>query len=73
VIEEGFNRGNLAALDDLFTPDFREHQRGFPTPALADEADDEAQALSLLRVAPGGGRPGIRPTAPAPTSASGGE
>jgi len=35
VIEEGFNRGDLAALDDLFTPDFREHQRGFPTPDLA--------------------------------------
>ena len=35
VIEEGFNRGNPTALDDLFTPDFREHQRGFPTPDLA--------------------------------------
>jgi len=35
VIEEGFNRGNLAALDDLFTPDFHEHQRGFPTADLA--------------------------------------
>lgn len=34
VIEEGFNGGNLTALDDLFTPDFREHQRGFPTPDL---------------------------------------
>jgi len=34
VIEQGFNRGNLTALDDLFTPDFREHQRGFPTPDL---------------------------------------
>ena len=35
VIEEGLNHGNLAALDDLCTPDFREHQRGFPTPDLA--------------------------------------
>jgi predicted ester cyclase len=35
AVEEGFNRGNLAALDDLFTPDFQEHQRGFPTPDLA--------------------------------------
>ena len=35
VVEEGFNRGNLAALDDLFAPGFREHQRGFPTPDLA--------------------------------------
>jgi predicted SnoaL-like aldol condensation-catalyzing enzyme len=35
VIEEGFNHGNLAALDDLFTPGSREHQRGFPAPDLA--------------------------------------
>ena len=35
VIEEGLNHGNLAALDNLCTPDFREHQRGFPTPDLA--------------------------------------
>jgi predicted ester cyclase len=35
VIEEGFNRGNLSALDELFAPDFREHQRGFATPDLA--------------------------------------
>jgi predicted ester cyclase len=35
VIEEGFNRGNLDALDDLFTADFHEHQSGFPTPDLA--------------------------------------
>ena len=35
VIEEGFNQGNLAALDEFFTLDFHEHQRGFPTPDLA--------------------------------------
>jgi len=35
MVEEGFNRGNLEALDAMFTPDFREHQRGFPTPDLA--------------------------------------
>jgi len=34
LIEEGFNRGNLEALDALVTPDFRENQRGFPTPDL---------------------------------------
>ena len=35
VIEQGFNRGNLDALDGLFTSDFQEHQSGFPTPDLA--------------------------------------
>lgn len=31
VIEEGFNKGNLAALDDLFHPDgIKEHQFGMP-------------------------------------------
>ena len=35
LIEEGFNRGNLEALDALVTLDFRENQRGFPTPDLA--------------------------------------
>ncbi len=35
VTEEGFNHGSLAALDDLFPPDIRECQRGFPTPDLA--------------------------------------
>jgi len=28
VIEEGFNRGNLTALESLFKPDFIEHQFG---------------------------------------------
>lgn len=28
IIEEGFSRGNLAALDDLVAPDMAEHQRG---------------------------------------------
>lgn len=35
LIEEGFNKGNLAALDVLFTPDFVEHQDGFISPDLA--------------------------------------
>jgi len=35
LIEEGFNRGNLEALDALVTSDFRENQRGFPSPDLA--------------------------------------
>jgi len=34
VIEEGYNRGNLAALDELFTPDFIEHQDGIFPPKL---------------------------------------
>src|SRR5689334_15484777 len=28
VIEEGFNKGNYAALDSLFAPDYQEHQFG---------------------------------------------
>ena len=29
LIEEGFNKGNLVALDELFAPNFVEHQDGF--------------------------------------------
>jgi len=32
MIEEGFNKGNLAALDELFAPNFIEHQDGFVPP-----------------------------------------
>src|ERR1700675_3735830 len=28
LIEEGFNQGNLAVVDELVAPDAREHQRG---------------------------------------------
>ena len=28
LIEEGFNQGNLAVVDELFAPEAREHQRG---------------------------------------------
>ena len=28
LIDEGFNEGNLAVVDELFAPDAREHQRG---------------------------------------------
>ena len=31
VIEEGFGRGNLDALNDCFTPTFEEHQFGNPS------------------------------------------
>jgi predicted ester cyclase len=31
VIEEGFNKGNYAALDALLAPDYREHQFGSKT------------------------------------------
>ena len=34
VIEEGFNQGNLSALDELFTANFREHQDGMLPPNL---------------------------------------
>lgn len=30
VIEEGFNKGNMAALDDCFAPDYVEHQFDLP-------------------------------------------
>ena len=32
LIEEGFNKGNLAALDELFARNFVEHQDGFVPP-----------------------------------------
>ena len=34
LIEEGFNRGNLAALDELFASNFIEHQDGFTPPNI---------------------------------------
>jgi steroid delta-isomerase-like uncharacterized protein len=34
MIEQGFNKGNLAALDELFAPDFIEHQDGFVPPNI---------------------------------------
>jgi len=30
VIEEGFNKGNMAALDDCFSPTYTEHQFDLP-------------------------------------------
>jgi predicted ester cyclase len=35
VIEAGFNQGDLAALDELFAPNFTEHQDGFVPPNVA--------------------------------------
>jgi predicted ester cyclase len=32
LIDEGFNKGNLPALDELFAPNFMEHQDGFVPP-----------------------------------------
>ena len=34
VIDEGFNKGNLDALDELFAPNFIEHQDGFMPPNI---------------------------------------
>ena len=31
LIEEGFNKGNLEALDDCFPPRYAEHQFGMPS------------------------------------------
>ena len=31
VIEEGFNKGNMAALDDCFAPTYTEHQFDLPS------------------------------------------
>lgn len=34
VVEDGFSRGDLDALDPLFAPDFQEHQPGMVPPDL---------------------------------------
>ena len=34
MIEEGFNKGNLVALDEFFAPNFIEHQDGFVPPNI---------------------------------------
>jgi predicted ester cyclase len=34
MIEEGWNKGNINALDELFTSEFVEHQDGFSPPNL---------------------------------------
>ncbi len=41
VIEEGFNKGNYAALDALFAPSYQEHQFGMKT-TLAGFKEDIA-------------------------------
>ena len=45
VIEEGFNKGNLEALDPLFAPNFQEHQAGMIPPNL----DGVKGAIAYLR------------------------
>jgi len=34
VIEEGYNKGNSNALDELFASDFADHQAGISPPTL---------------------------------------
>jgi len=34
LIDEGFNKGNLAAIDELFAPNFVEHQDGIMPPNI---------------------------------------
>ena len=46
VVEEGFNKGNLAALDELFAPDYQEHQFG-----LRPTLDGMKQDIQFLRTA----------------------
>jgi predicted ester cyclase len=44
LIEEGFGRGNLDALDDCFAPSFVEHQYGLPS-----TLDGLKQVIASLR------------------------
>jgi steroid delta-isomerase-like uncharacterized protein len=46
AIEEGWNRGNLAAIDELFAPDFVEHQAG-----IAPGRDGVKRSIRSLRAA----------------------
>ncbi len=46
VVEEGFNKGNLGALDALFAPDYQEHQFG-----LRPTLDGMKQDIQFLRTA----------------------
>ena len=34
VVDEGYNKGNLTALDQLFAPNFSDHQNGIQPPTL---------------------------------------
>lgn len=49
LIEEGFSKGNLAALDELFAPDFVEHQGGITPPNIEGV---KAAIVSLRRPFP---------------------
>ena len=47
LIEEGFSKGNLEALNDVFAPNFVEHQDGFVPP----NAEGVKGAIVSLRTA----------------------
>ncbi len=47
LIEEGFSRGNLAVVDEVFAPGFVEHQDGFVPP----NAEGVKGAIAFLRAA----------------------
>jgi len=47
LIEEGFNKGNLGVLNDVFAANFVEHQEGFVPP----NAEGVKGAIVSLRVA----------------------
>jgi predicted ester cyclase len=44
LIEEGFNKGNLAVVDEVFAPDSKEHQRG-----NHDGVEGAKEVISTLR------------------------
>jgi predicted ester cyclase len=44
LIEEGFNKGNLAVVDEIVSPDAKEHQRG-----NHDGADGTKEVINTLR------------------------
>ena len=46
AIDEGWNRGNLEAIDELFAPDFVEHQAG-----IAPGRDGVKGSIQVLRTA----------------------
>jgi predicted ester cyclase len=46
LIEEGFNQGNLAVVDELVAPNMREHQRGSD-----DGAEGTKKTITYLRSA----------------------
>ena len=49
VVEEGYNKGDLAALDELFAPNFNDHQDGITPPTLEGVKNFIKHARSFSR------------------------